>query len=288
MIYIPELGETLLLNKDWNFDLFFESRNKTFMSALGMTFKWGNEKKSLITTLPAGSELKVDRIYIRKGQEDFSSITLVLTKTTDPKFTKSKSVSFGTRALARFWVKLKDFNSADWSLQTTASAPQKTWQVIGSDRLATTPRGSRIIRVTFEHSDPTLAFQHKTHIWDLCVHTMHGNANGIQYPVQGVPAKPAVFDSARKYWTIEPKFLCTCLTPIKPNLQQKYAYSNLTYMPVKSLVSSSSTVSNHPLADMIGIPFDRGERIKLGLKTLKTPIQKIPMCGGFLTIEECK
>lgn len=51
-------------------------------------------------TLKKGTQLKIDRIYIRRGGESFSSITFRTTKTSPDKKFASK----------RFWVKLNDAN----------------------------------------------------------------------------------------------------------------------------------------------------------------------------------
>ena len=52
------------------------------------------------TTLLKGTQLKVDRIYIRRGGESFSSVTFRTTKICPEKRFASK----------RFWVKLRDAN----------------------------------------------------------------------------------------------------------------------------------------------------------------------------------
>lgn len=51
-------------------------------------------------TFPAGTQLKVDRIYIRQGGESFASITFRTTKVCPDKRFVNK----------RFWVKLRDAN----------------------------------------------------------------------------------------------------------------------------------------------------------------------------------
>lgn len=51
-------------------------------------------------TLPKGTQLKVDRIYIRRGGESFSSVTFRTTKICPEKRFASK----------RFWVKLQAAN----------------------------------------------------------------------------------------------------------------------------------------------------------------------------------
>lgn len=51
-------------------------------------------------TLPAGTQLKIERIYIRQGSEAFASVTFRTTKTCPDKKLASK----------RFWVKLQEAN----------------------------------------------------------------------------------------------------------------------------------------------------------------------------------
>jgi hypothetical protein len=55
-------------------------------------------------TLPAGTELQVDRIYIRKGLKDFSSITFYVVSSPKPELNASK------KSRRRFWAKLSDCN----------------------------------------------------------------------------------------------------------------------------------------------------------------------------------
>lgn len=76
-------------------------------------------KPVLDIKLPKGTRLKIDRIYIRKGSKDFSSITFfakdlgeitttVGEHTTKPKKIKKKSL--------RFWAKLVDCNKIVFSV----------------------------------------------------------------------------------------------------------------------------------------------------------------------------
>jgi hypothetical protein len=58
---------------------------------------------SIAVTLPAGTELAVDRIYIRKGASDFSSLSFNLVATPDPRISAA-------RGRKRFWAKLADCN----------------------------------------------------------------------------------------------------------------------------------------------------------------------------------
>lgn len=95
-LFIPALGTEFNLAQDWAFSLFDEYRNRSLIDALGhkATSRWHNVNMKVIdASLPAGTRLKVDRIYIRNGQSEFNSITFVID------------------GGLRFWVKLDDANS---------------------------------------------------------------------------------------------------------------------------------------------------------------------------------
>lgn len=123
-LFIPELGTQLCLAKDWTFHLHYEDRNETLFRYLGIQYQtqgmyapadaypyrkgewtpnplW-NEEGALVT-IPAGTRIKIDRIYIRKNAKDFSSITFYLEDKTKPNRGR-----FGAKYAARFWVKLPE------------------------------------------------------------------------------------------------------------------------------------------------------------------------------------
>jgi hypothetical protein len=114
-LHIPEIGTQYRLTADWTFNLYFEYRNRGFGEALGITppirtprypgdtgprYAWTQESKFTSVTLPAGTVLQVDRIYIRKGNEEFSSLTFRVV---------------GKRN-QRFWAKLSDVNQIECDL----------------------------------------------------------------------------------------------------------------------------------------------------------------------------
>jgi len=75
-LYIPALGEQIRLTADWTFGLYAENRNETLMEHISDTRKsWGADKTSIPCTIPAGSILKVDRVFIRKGSEAYNSLS---------------------------------------------------------------------------------------------------------------------------------------------------------------------------------------------------------------------
>lgn len=131
--YIPRLGEEFELARKWDFDLFPEYRNVTLFEHLGLECddRWyvdengEHHQRSTPASLKAGEKLKLDRIYIRKGAEDFDSVSFFLlgakTKNRVEKRTaveisesgKSKRFEYEQKVAGRpvrFWVKLNDAN----------------------------------------------------------------------------------------------------------------------------------------------------------------------------------
>lgn len=128
-LFIPELGSKIWLSKHWTFTVHWESRNKTLIESimpgiyeeyekaysewLDAYYRIRSEDKRELEALWKKVEkiknklngnnftfdpetiLEVDRIYIRKGAEGFSSVTF--------KWRKDKKT-------IRFWVKLEDAN----------------------------------------------------------------------------------------------------------------------------------------------------------------------------------
>ena len=139
-LFIPNLDTLMILSEDWTFKLIFEDRNASMFKALGgkqtglwcdspNDFDWSEpmpiiewqramseedlknayqsfratnaeDKPFVRVTLPKGTQLKIDRIYIRRGSESFSSVTFRTTKICPDVRFKSK----------RFWAKLQEVN----------------------------------------------------------------------------------------------------------------------------------------------------------------------------------
>lgn len=112
-LYVPSIGDKLLLTKDFTFTIVSESRNFMFMERYGFPNEvrtWNrddywkfNGKPVGPVTIPKGCTLTVSRIYIRQGKKDYDSITFSLIPT--PEF-KKKLKGPG----ARFWVQLDELN----------------------------------------------------------------------------------------------------------------------------------------------------------------------------------
>jgi hypothetical protein len=119
-VMIPEIGTVLILAEDWTFTIINEQRNGGLAKMLGREkegdyyFPFGSRDRNEAEythqwygrqrvpndpgnyTWPVGTSLEVDRIYVRKGNEEFSSVT------------------FKTRVkgkVVRFFAKLDDVNN---------------------------------------------------------------------------------------------------------------------------------------------------------------------------------
>jgi len=96
-VCIPTIGTKFTLAKDWTFTVHNEHRNKSLIEWMGKKVEddysyplgrvktpggnWdydATEAKTVSCTLPKGSILTVDRIYIRKGLDGFDSLSFLL------------------------------------------------------------------------------------------------------------------------------------------------------------------------------------------------------------------
>jgi len=126
-LYIPTVGDSLMLTADWEFDLYNEDRNQSLMEFVKdpreMARHWGNPKIDMGAApcvIPSGSVLKVDRIYIRKGQGEFDSITFMWVGNSLPAKIVHETNWRGEAVLrrvskkpVRFWVKLPCANKIE-------------------------------------------------------------------------------------------------------------------------------------------------------------------------------
>lgn len=131
-LYIPEISNELRLLTDWTFDLYNEDRNSTLMEFVKDPRKisWSMDRDygAIPCTIPAGSILKVDRIYIRKGKDEYSSITFYwkgmrtnskmverfYTAYYGSHHTKSTEMVKKPARAVRFWAKLDDVNKIEF------------------------------------------------------------------------------------------------------------------------------------------------------------------------------
>lgn len=143
-LFIPDIGTAFQLTEDWAFNLHSEDRNLALSSAAG--FRLYNEKGNRKTkeefakfgweqthergyytdyrkqvVLPMGSILTVDRIYIRRGAAEFSSISFNLNrKSVDAGFSKFARILNEDKGRCRFWAKLEDCNRIECNLLNIA------------------------------------------------------------------------------------------------------------------------------------------------------------------------
>jgi hypothetical protein len=113
-LYIPACGDRLILEQDWEFDLYLEYRNIDFAKLLGLypsdgCYDSDHRLKKVRAKVAAGMTLEVVRVYIRQFSksairvgDDYDSITFRLLK-------GEKPVKH-----ARFWVKLPDTYSIEY------------------------------------------------------------------------------------------------------------------------------------------------------------------------------
>lgn len=151
-MFIPEIGTRIVLESDWTFMLHDEHRNEGVLKMLmaqdpdlaeTLTTRraeaherWARAREARTATadeiralgeamhaarntqvtLPAGSELSIDRIYIRRGVSEYSSITFNLTRTTHAAF-QGKG-----KGRKRFWAKLAEVNQMEIAAPEAAAA----------------------------------------------------------------------------------------------------------------------------------------------------------------------
>jgi hypothetical protein len=121
--YIPACGDRLILESDWEFDLYLEHRNTKFAESLKLLDNkdqrryhniwegqpYHSKMKRVRAKVEAGMTLEVVRVYIRQFSKsaiqvdnDYDSITFRVLK-------GEKTVKN-----ARFWVKLPDTYSIEY------------------------------------------------------------------------------------------------------------------------------------------------------------------------------
>lgn len=138
-IYIPTTGSELVLEEPWTFKLYWEYRNTALIEAYVLPnvtwedreywskirgrgnyyraftgsvdpvgYEWFSSSLEIenlfqpLVTLPTGTVLKVDRIYIRRNSREYDSLTFTIKETIAPELVGKKKL--------RFWAKLHDVN----------------------------------------------------------------------------------------------------------------------------------------------------------------------------------
>lgn len=115
-MYIPALGDHLKLTADWTFRLYHEYRNETLFEMFGLKYEgrsYGAPQAYTTVTLAAGTELGIDRIYIRRGNKEYDSITFNVLGA------KMEKGRFGAKSRVRFWAKLAAVNTIEFESLST-------------------------------------------------------------------------------------------------------------------------------------------------------------------------
>lgn len=111
-LFVPDIGTLITLEQDWQITLYAEYRNRTLFTTLNLPYK------TTVVELPKGLVIKVDRIYIRKGLSQYSSLTFTCAKpkTKAEKANKPHNIILGG---SKFWVKLHECNGLNISTVTS-------------------------------------------------------------------------------------------------------------------------------------------------------------------------
>lgn len=115
-LFIPEIGTLIKIEEDWIFTLYAEYRNRSLFEKIDETNNIQKRNfKNDIVDLPKGLVVKVNRVYIRQGLSQFSSITFTVPKPKSKKDVKEmpQNVIYGG---CKFWVKLHECNGLQFSI----------------------------------------------------------------------------------------------------------------------------------------------------------------------------
>ncbi len=112
-LFIPDIGTLIRLEENWTITLYGEYRNREMFNKMNIPFN-----NATVIELPKGLVIKIDRVYIRKGLSQFSSITFSVpkAKTKAEKVEREHNIELGG---AKFWVKLHECNEMDMELVTS-------------------------------------------------------------------------------------------------------------------------------------------------------------------------
>lgn len=129
-LFIPTIGQSIRLTADWHFTLYNEYRNISLFKMLniGAVFDYYSildifnkpvpEQK---ITFPKNIVLTIDRIYIRKGNSDYNSVSFNLNR--HPQKQKGR---------VRFWAKLNDVNGIEFDFRPRLVGDKINFNLDGS------------------------------------------------------------------------------------------------------------------------------------------------------------
>jgi len=98
-----------------------EAESESYQAYLKAFHEWNERAKQLaiekvVVTLPKDTVLAIDRIYIRKGASDFSSITFYAKGMGETEVKNRWSGKITKWKAQRFWAKLQDCNQIEFEL----------------------------------------------------------------------------------------------------------------------------------------------------------------------------
>jgi hypothetical protein len=119
-LFIPAIGDRLTLTRPWTFKLYLEHRNVTFAKEEGHTLppnsNWnvylpggGYQLATVDHTLPPGTVLECDRIYIKTTSKSAATVEDSYDSITWKVVVNNKPVRN-----RRFWVKLSDCSALEF------------------------------------------------------------------------------------------------------------------------------------------------------------------------------
>jgi hypothetical protein len=108
-LFIPDIGTLVKLEQDWQFTLYDEYRNVSLFNALS------KKRENQVIELPKGLVLKIDRIYIKKGLSQYSSITFRIPKPKNKREEEEMPLN-KIYSGVMFWAKLHEINGTEFSI----------------------------------------------------------------------------------------------------------------------------------------------------------------------------
>lgn len=108
-LFIPDIGTLVKLEQDWQFTLYDEYRNVSLFNALS------KKRENQVIELPKGLVLKIDRIYIKKGLSQYSSITFRIPKPKNKREEEEMPLNKFYSGVM-FWAKLHEINGTEFSI----------------------------------------------------------------------------------------------------------------------------------------------------------------------------